>query len=101
MQRKDALPALERAAQLLPNDVEAHNNLGTAWRRLGRLEDAMGSYRRALAIEPDIAEVHNNLGNALKDLGRLEDAVASYRRAAKSGATSKVSVNISGAALRT
>ena len=81
LQRKDALPALERAAQLLPNDVEAHSNLGAAWRRIGRLEDAVASYRRALAVKPDIAEVHNNLGNALKDLGRLDEAVSAFRRA--------------------
>jgi tetratricopeptide (TPR) repeat protein len=81
MQRKDALQALETAARLLPNDVEAHNNLGTAWRRIGRLDDAVASYRRALAIKSDVAEVHNNLGNTLKDLGRFGEAVSAFRRA--------------------
>ena len=32
-QRKDAVPALERAADLLPDDAESHTNLGNALRR--------------------------------------------------------------------
>jgi protein O-GlcNAc transferase len=78
-QNNDALPALQKATQLLPNDAEAHNNLGNALKDLGRLDDAVASCRRALEIRPDYAEAHNNMGNALKDLGRFDDAVASCR----------------------
>jgi tetratricopeptide (TPR) repeat protein len=80
-QGKDALPALERAATLSPDDAGAHNNLGNALGQLGRLDDAVASYRRALALKPDFAEAHNNLGNSLQGLGQLEAAAASYRRA--------------------
>jgi len=58
-----------------------HNNLGEAYRALGRLSDAVACYRRALALEPGFAEAHYNLGNALMDQGKLDEAVASYRRA--------------------
>ncbi|MFA6441065.1 MAG: tetratricopeptide repeat protein [Sterolibacterium sp.] len=81
VQRKEGLAALQKAANLLPEDAEAHGNLGTALRNLGRLDDAVASYFRALEIKPDYAEAHNNLGNALKDRGRLDEAVASYSRA--------------------
>jgi len=81
MQRKDALHALQRAAQLLPADAEAHSNLGTALRSGGRLEEAVASYRRALQVNAHVAEVWNNLGNALRDLGRLDESVAAFRRA--------------------
>ena len=80
-QNKDALPALERAAALLPEDPEAQCNLGNALRRGGRLEEAAASHRRALAVRPDYAEGHNNLGAVLRDLGCMEDAIASYRQA--------------------
>jgi tetratricopeptide (TPR) repeat protein len=80
-QGKDSLPALERAAQHLPADAEAHSNLGNALRTAGRAEDAAAAHRRALAIKPDYAEAHNNLGSALQDLGRNEEAAASYARA--------------------
>lgn len=81
MQGKDALPALQRAAQLSPEDAVPHNNLGNALAQIGRADEALSSYRRALALMPDFAEAHNNLGNVLLDLGRLDDALASYRRA--------------------
>jgi tetratricopeptide (TPR) repeat protein len=81
MQRKDAVEALERATILLPNDAEAHSNLGNALLDLRRLREAAVSYRRALEIAPQFAEAHSNLGNALQGLGQLEEAVAQYQRA--------------------
>ena len=81
MQGRDALPAMQRGAELLPNDAEAHGNLAAVLRARGQLEASVASGLRALQIRPNFAEAHNNLGVALKDLGRLEQAVASYRRA--------------------
>ena len=81
MQGKESLPALQRAAQLLPEDAEAHCNLGNVLRAAGRGEDAVSCHRRALEINSNYAEAHNNLGSALRDLGQLEEALASYRRA--------------------
>ncbi|MDP1683401.1 MAG: tetratricopeptide repeat protein [Burkholderiales bacterium] len=81
VQGKDALSALQKAAVLLPGDVEVHINLGNVLQDLGQIDGAIVSYRRALGLNPHIAEVHNNLGNAQKDLGQLDVAVASYRRA--------------------
>jgi tetratricopeptide (TPR) repeat protein len=80
-QGKDALHALAVAATLLPDDAEAHANLGNALHGLGRLVEAAASYARTLALRPDFAEAHSNLGNTLRGLGRLEDAAASYSRA--------------------
>ena len=81
MQRKEPLLALQKAAELLPDDAEMHNYLGSVQQDLGHLESAVASYRRALKLKPDFAEIHNNLGNALRDLGRLDEAVASFHLA--------------------
>jgi tetratricopeptide (TPR) repeat protein len=81
MQGKDALHAMATAAQLLPDDAEAHGNLGNVLRAHRRLDEAEASHRRAIAVKSDYAEAHNNLGSVLRDLGRFEEAVASYRRA--------------------
>ncbi len=80
-QGKDALAALETAAQLLPNDPEAHTNLGNALRARGKLEEAAARHRRAIQLKDDYAEAHNNLGGVLKDLGQLHDAAGSFGRA--------------------
>lgn len=84
MQGKEALPALQKTAELSPGDAEAHTNLAIALRDIGRFDDAVASCRRALEIKPDFAEAHNNLGNALRDLGQTAGAVACHRRALES-----------------
>lgn len=81
MQGKDALNAMQKAAELLPNDAEAHANLAAALRARGQLDAAVASGRRALQIRPDFAEAYNNLGVTLLDVGQPDDAVANYRRA--------------------
>jgi tetratricopeptide (TPR) repeat protein len=80
-QGRDAVHASEMAAKLLPGDAGAHNNLGNALARQGRLDQAVASYRQALKLNPSIADAHHNLANALSDLGQFEQAAASYRRA--------------------
>jgi tetratricopeptide (TPR) repeat protein len=77
----DALPALRRAAELLPLDAAAHNNLANALSGADRLDEAMASYQRALELRPGFLEAHYNLGHALADSGKLEPAIDSYRHA--------------------
>jgi predicted O-linked N-acetylglucosamine transferase (SPINDLY family) len=83
MQARNALPAFQKAAELMPDEADAHYNLGVALKSFGLPDDAAASYRRALKIKPDYAEAHSNLGNVLKDLGQFDEAAASYRRALK------------------
>lgn len=104
VQGKDALPALQRAAELLPDDAEVHNSLGNVLMALGRNDEAMASYRRALAIKHDFADAHSNLGVVLHKLGRLEEAVSSYRQALEinpelAGAHSNLGVSLLGLGL--
>jgi len=80
-QGKGAIPTLQKAAKLLPNDAEVHNNLGIALAATWQLDDAVLCYRQALKIKPNFAEAYNNMGNALKDTGRLDEAIACYRHA--------------------
>ena len=81
MQDKDALLAMQKAAEILADDAEAHSNLGIALKGQDRLAEAEDSYRRALELKPDFAVVHGNLGNTLLAQGRLAEAEASLRRA--------------------
>lgn len=81
IQGKDSLFALQKATEFLPNDAEAHYNLGNTLHEMRQLDEAEASYRRALRINPDFAAAHYNLGFTLQELGRLNEAQASYRRA--------------------
>ncbi|MBS4096632.1 MAG: tetratricopeptide repeat protein [Sulfuricella sp.] len=80
-QGKEALPALQKAAHLLPDDTEAHANLARALNALGHGAAAQESWRRAVAINLGLARSHNDQGIALHGAGRLDAALASYRQA--------------------
>ena len=81
LQGKDAFEALQKTAQLAPNDAEAHGNLGTAWQERGMYDQAIDSYTRALELNPDFVEAHGNLAAALQAQGKLEQAEHAYRQA--------------------
>ena len=83
VQGKNALFSLTKATELLPDDAEAHSNLGNALKELGQLEGAAACYRQALKLRPDYVEAQNNLGNTLKDSGQLNDALSCYLDALK------------------
>ena len=76
-----ALAAKQRAAALLPQDAQAHNNLGNALSAAGRFDEAVAALQRAIALQPGFAQAHNNLGLALQYLHRHQDARASFERA--------------------
>ncbi len=78
---KESLPAMEKAAELMPDDADLHNSLGNVFKKRGQLADAEASYHRAIEINPDYAIAHYNLGNVLQIQKRLSAAEACYRRA--------------------
>src|SRR5207237_413669 len=85
--REAALTAARRAGSTLAEGT-ALNNLGKAYRRLGRFEEALGCYEQALVIYRESGERHGEgtvliyLGNAYWDLGQLDRAATCWREAA-------------------
>lgn len=77
----ESLAAMQKAADLLSNDAEIHNNLGNVLVEQGDLINAENCYRRALEISPNYPQAHHNLGTLLLALNRLEEAEKSYRQA--------------------
>jgi predicted O-linked N-acetylglucosamine transferase (SPINDLY family) len=77
----EACEALERAASLDPQYVDAYNELGLARAEAGSLQAAEAAFRKALSLQPNYWEAHNNLGLLLHRLGRDEEAAQSLRRA--------------------
>jgi tetratricopeptide (TPR) repeat protein len=80
-QDKDALQALFRTTELLPQDAEAHGNLAAALRDQGHWGAALASWRRALAIQPNDVETLVDAADAARALGMARDAVPLYQRA--------------------
>ncbi|MBV8664991.1 MAG: glycosyltransferase family protein [Burkholderiaceae bacterium] len=77
----EALRAMHRAFQLLPDDDQVQSNLGAALAEAGELPAAEQLHRRALDINPRNTQTHTNLGNVLSLQGRMEEAETCLRRA--------------------
>jgi tetratricopeptide (TPR) repeat protein len=80
-QDKDAVQALRRTVELLPQDAEAHGNLAVALRDRGQWAAALASWHRALAIQPNDVETLVDAADAARALGMVRDAVPLYQRA--------------------
>ncbi|MCX6955935.1 MAG: tetratricopeptide repeat protein [Verrucomicrobia bacterium] len=68
-------------ATKLPTNARAHNNLGQALFRAGRVPDSVRSYEEALRLQPRYPETHYNLGVSLAALGSLAAAIGHYEEA--------------------
>src|SRR5271167_4318011 len=73
-QGKDALAALRKTTRLLPNDAEAHSNLGAALHDQEQWAEALPSLARALAIQPYDVQALVDSANALNATGRPLEA---------------------------
>lgn len=59
----------------------AHNNLGNALLKEGKIDEAIAEGREAVRTGPGYAEGHDDLGVALFDAGRTDEAIAEYKEA--------------------
>jgi tetratricopeptide (TPR) repeat protein len=71
---------LERALQIYPHYLEAHNNLGSRYIELHEYEKAAGEFQKAIDIDPRVAQPFNNLSVAFFLLQRYPEAEAATRR---------------------
>ena len=82
-QGKDALPTLQFAVQLAPDDAQAHDNLGNAWQGKQEHARAIACYLRAIDLDPTFAQAYRNMGSAQHAMGDAAGAADSLRRAAQ------------------
>jgi len=78
---QEALPPLQKAADLDPHLAIARLNLGKALTRLRRYPEAIPHYEAGLAIEPAKPHAINSLANAYWQTGQHAKAWEAYRRA--------------------
>lgn len=78
-----AIPVLEQATRLAPDDATAWANLGRAYDKVGRFQDGMRACESAIRLAPDNAWAWLNQGNALRNLHRSDDALEAFEKALK------------------
>ena len=67
--------------ELDPEFMEALNNLGTKYIRMGRPAEAAELFQRATALDPSLPQLHVNLAVALLHLRRPAEAEQEVRKA--------------------
>lgn len=77
----EALPHLERAARLDPNDAHAHYSLGRALEAVGRPQEAFTEYQAAVHLDEAYPDAENDLGLSLVMQGQLAAAQKHFERA--------------------
>lgn len=72
---------LEKALEIYPQSLEAHNNLGSRYIELQEYEKAAAEFQKAIDIDPRVPQPFNNLSVALFLQQHYSDAEAAARRA--------------------
>lgn len=80
MQGKDSFHALQRTAELLPQDAKIHNNLGDLYAKQDKLKEAESCFRKATQINPAYEDAQLNLGIVLAQFGKLSEAEKCFRQ---------------------
>jgi eukaryotic-like serine/threonine-protein kinase len=64
----------EAWAQSYPRDSDAHQELASAYRRLGQFDKALAQYEAVLRLDPNNAEAYGEVALMHSHLNRLDDA---------------------------
>ena len=80
-QLDDAIPKLQAAIDLRPENAPAHDNLAKALLRKGQVAEAMVHYRKFLELQPASVEARNTLGTALIQQGHVKEAIDQWQEA--------------------
>ncbi|HLX42335.1 MAG TPA: tetratricopeptide repeat protein [Bryobacteraceae bacterium] len=75
-----AAAELEPAVRIAPQNPEARNLLGSAFRGLGRTADAIDQFRLAVKLRPDFQNARYNLARALIKTRRFDEALELFRQ---------------------
>ncbi len=77
----DALGALDRCLQLVPNHLGSHFERAMVLNELGRPEEALEEYDRTIALDPGFFAGQLNRANLLFRMERSEQAAEGFRQA--------------------
>ncbi len=75
-----ALPALQRAAELIPNDSSVQVRLAHAEQLAGKQDAALAAMQRAAAVNPASLALQESYGRSLIEAGRDPEAYAQFQK---------------------
>jgi len=78
---EDSVRLFRRALEVTSRNWVAHNNLGAALLKGGKVQEAMHHFQEILKIKPDCNYAYNNVGLALTSEGRNSEAQSFYLEA--------------------
>ena len=76
-----AVEHLQKAIEIFPDYLEAHNNLGTRYMIAGDFQRAMTEFKTAVDLDPKAAVPQSNLALTLVTLQRLDEAEEAAKKA--------------------
>jgi Tfp pilus assembly protein PilF len=96
---RDSRTLFTHALRVTANNYIAHQNLGHALEKEGRLDLAMEQYQRSVAIRPAYGKIHENIANVLIQRGQLAEAINMIDRAISLDPESQTAYNSKGVVL--
>ena len=79
LDRRAAIPQIQEALRIAPEQPQGLNNYGAALQAEGRIDEAIDQFRHALRVQPQYLNARYNLANALLAQGKLAEAAESLR----------------------
>jgi tetratricopeptide (TPR) repeat protein len=76
-----AVAAYEKAIAIDPAFSQPYNQLGYAYRFLGRLDDAERTFKKYIELIPDDPNPYDSYAELLMKRGRFEESIRSYEKA--------------------
>jgi len=78
-----AIKYYRKAIKQDPNYIDAYDNCGVAYRRMGNLDSAAYYYKKSIQINPKTSIAHGNLAIVYTEQGKLQEAIQEYGEISK------------------
>ena len=75
---KKAINLFKEILEINPSHFLACNNLGIAYKRLGKFDEAINYYRKAIEIKKDYVDAHINLSTILLTKCNFDEGFKNY-----------------------
>jgi predicted TPR repeat methyltransferase len=80
-QFNEAMPYLQKAIQLQPNNPVLYLHLANVFKNMGLLENSIKVLKQIIELDPNCISAYNNLGIVYFSQGKFTDAIKAYRMA--------------------